>query len=547
MGAINVNGGTLTAVRVAFLKNKSPHGLAGAIFLNGGSATLDTCSFTGNSNTGGGAGAIQLDCVTAKGCVDRGGTISLVRCRFVGNTNAGHGAGAGAIQVDAGTMGLDGCSFEGNTEDDLDQGAGAIQVRGNASVLNGARSCSFFGGNSVPVCSGVVCPAPVPPPPTPPPTPPPGPGAGISVSMILTVCATLALGGALLFFNSRKAPQSKQSSLESPLLNGGAPVRGSVVNGSFLVSDEVKCNCCFCAKRRKERQQGALQSETPSVAGADEPPDAEKFTARTMRIGNADAGARGIWKAIGITENGPEHMRIVQNGMHEIEREFTTICGHCDAKDEERYRYIAEQKASHLAQKNGVQRDIGNEGKTLDDFLKHPNATKAELEKAHVLALRLYTSNSYTRLNTPFRWPAADGSPHPYAATVFWIWDAIRKLRAVLDPTHFPMTFYRGMKDMEVAKQFVERGGTEMACMSTSADKGEALKFAESRVPLLLQFEIENHMQCGADISWLSMYPEEKEWLFPPLTYLKVLKTSKAKSGEGKKRIPVYHIRAAIA
>ena len=151
MGAINVNGGTLTAVRVAFLKNKSPHGLAGAIFLNGGSATLDTCSFTGNSNTGGGAGAIQLDCTAAKraaGCVDRGGTMSLTRCSFVGNTNAGRGAGAGAIQVDGGTMVLDGCSFEGNTEDDLDQGAGAIQVCGNTSVLNGTRSCSFFGGNS---------------------------------------------------------------------------------------------------------------------------------------------------------------------------------------------------------------------------------------------------------------------------------------------------------------------------------------------------------------------------------------------------------------
>jgi hypothetical protein len=27
-------------------------------------------------------------------------------------------------------------------------------------------------------------------------------------------------------------------------------------------------------------------------------------------------------------------------------------------------------------------------------------------------------------------------------------------------------------------------------------------------------------MSCGADIQWLSMYPEEAEVLFPPLTYL---------------------------
>jgi hypothetical protein len=317
---------------------------------------------------------------------------------------------------------------------------------------------------------------------------------------------------------------------------------------SFYVGKKL-CACCFCEERREKRSVGGEEDEVkqPELPVEDETPDVEKFMARTMLIGKEDAAAHGIWKAIGIMENGPEHVRILTNGLREIEREFTTICGHCEQKDEERYRYIAEQEASHLPQDNGVQRDIGNEGKTLDDFLKHPSAVAAGLVKAHVLALRLYTSNSYTRLNSPFRWPAADGTPHPYAATVFWISDALKKLRAVLDPTHFPMTFYRGMKDMAVAKQFEERGGTEMACMSTSADKGEALKWAESRVPLLLQFEIENHMQCGADISWLSMYPEEKEWLFPPLTYLKVLKTSKTKSGEGKKRIPVYHIRTAIA
>ena len=263
-----------------------------------------------------------------------------------------------------------------------------------------------------------------------------------------------------------------------------------------------------------------------------------------MLIGKADSAAHGIWEATGLPEGGPEHMRILSNGLREIEREFTTICGHCDAKDAERYRYIASEKAALLLQRDeqgkptGVKRDAGNEGKTLDDFLNHEDAVKAKLKKEHVLALRLYTSNSYYRLNGPLRWPAADGTPHPYAATCFYIADALGKLRAVLQKKDFPKTFYRGMKDMEVMDEFVKEGGTEMACMSTSENKGEALTFAKSAVPLLLQIEVENPMQCGADISWLSMYPEEKEWLFPPLTYLDVLRQSATEDGT-----PVYHVR----
>ena len=38
---------------------------------------------------------------------------------------------------------------------------------------------------------------------------------------------------------------------------------------------------------------------------------------------------------------------------------------------------------------------------------------------------------------------------------------------------------------------------------------------------LLLKVEAGNMYDCGADIQWLSMYPAEKEVLFPPLTYMK--------------------------
>ncbi len=70
----------------------------------------------------------------------------------------------------------------------------------------------------------------------------------------------------------------------------------------------------------------------------------------------------------------------------------------------------------------------------------------------------------------------------------------------------------------------MKRGGTEMGCMSTTEDQAVARKFAkvgEQPNPLLLKVEATSLMDCGADIGWLSMYPEEKEVLFPPLTYLR--------------------------
>ena len=162
-------------------------------------------------------------------------------------------------------------------------------------------------------------------------------------------------------------------------------------------------------------------------------------------------------------------------------------------------------------------------------------AKKAKLKKEHVLALRLYSSNSYDRINKPLRdvltREPTDDTPHPYPATTFYVREAVLKLRACLDEKEFkiPKTFYRGMANMTVMGDFIEHGGTEMACMSTSEIKEEALKFAASKHPMLLQFEVETSVQCGADISWLSMYPDEKEWLFPPLTFLKFLEQSRDK------------------
>ena len=117
-------------------------------------------------------------------------------------------------------------------------------------------------------------------------------------------------------------------------------------------------------------------------------------------------------------------------------------------------------------------------------------------------------------------------------------------------------TFWRGLDDMAVSEDFMAQGGTEIGCMSTSESVGVARKFAKvgkTANPLLLKVEATSLMDCGADIGWLSMYPEEKEVLFPPLTYLRVVeqdkkkassffsksKTAQASGGDGAAQDPV--------
>jgi len=69
------------------------------------------------------------------------------------------------------------------------------------------------------------------------------------------------------------------------------------------------------------------------------------------------------------------------------------------------------------------------------------------------------------------------------------------------------------------------QGGLELAFMSTTTAKKEAMAYAR-RAPGMILFEIQQGFVArGASISWLSQYPDEEEILFPPLTALEVCGT----------------------
>jgi len=176
-------------------------------------------------------------------------------------------------------------------------------------------------------------------------------------------------------------------------------------------------------------------------------------------------------------------------------------------------------------------RDAGRGPVNLDYFLGHANVHDAELTKAHVVALRFYTTPAFKYLNSPLR-STSDfydkGKSHPLPKTVAYISEGIKKLRASYaikveaGTATSKLVLWRGLKNMALPKDFLtnQKGGTELAPMSTTTDLSVATKYACSGESVLLKISLDNFMQYGADLQWLSAFPGEEEVLYPPLTYL---------------------------
>ena len=161
--------------------------------------------------------------------------------------------------------------------------------------------------------------------------------------------------------------------------------------------------------------------------------------------------------------------------------------------------------------------DRGHTGWTLEDFCDTLSSEHAGLQKEHVVALRLYTSDSFRLFNDSMR---TKRRPHPIRFTVYVLNDALKKLRKVKakeNPNEYNQIKYlwRGMKDMTLDfEEFKRKGGTELAPMSTSDDYDVAKAYADSRMGLIFELETQGNTR-GVDISEFSMYPKEREFLYP--------------------------------
>jgi len=192
---------------------------------------------------------------------------------------------------------------------------------------------------------------------------------------------------------------------------------------------------------------------------------------------------------------------------------------------------------------DGVRKDrtrTDGRGMMLADFVEAGRRKVSNLSEANVLALRLYTTAAFRSMNAPLRL----GQQHRMPATIAQLAQGLSKLRAAAQDTQGPASdstsakpvqkrsgsgvkelsqvheLWRGMSNVQSTDAFRQQGGSEAAPMSTTSDPVVAVAYGQSRRCLLLKIVASNFVHLGADLSWLSAFPAEKEILYPPLTFL---------------------------
>jgi hypothetical protein len=286
----------------------------------------------------------------------------------------------------------------------------------------------------------------------------------------------------------------------------------------------------------KEAAGASAQGSGPS-SPSPPPPAApaaeEKFYARDLILGQAEEAAGSLRETLGL--NTEEFSAKLALGEKAIEMEFEA---HGSDEDKANLHYVLHCKAAgmetmpeHLKAQiqsrkyhggvlNVGELDQGHEGMSLGDFVVHEKAQIANLDRCETLAMRMYTSSSYPCFNRPLR---EQTRPHPFAMSVYHLAEGVRKMRKVaakLDPAEWnkPVELWRGMADMRLdTDAFMANGGSERALMSTSRSKGVAQQYAASKCPLIFKY-ITRALGRGVAIDFLSIYPKEKEYLYPPLT-----------------------------
>jgi len=251
----------------------------------------------------------------------------------------------------------------------------------------------------------------------------------------------------------------------------------------------------------------------------------KKYVGELLRYGTPIEARQGLHKSLGVSLKRLQEM--LSEGEDAILTEYSQhLSTDRDAlgwSDGDWLHYVLSQPADEKALPTGftsTKLDKGHKGMTLDDFVKHPNAVAADLDRATVLALRLYTTSAWKAINRPLR----EGRKHPYPALVAHLVNGITKLRTVAakKADQRPVECFRGLK-IEPSDEFFSRGCTDLSFMSAmrcdkkNAERSVTADGANASVLIRMQLMPE---QLGADISFLSCFPGEAEHLYGPGVYI---------------------------
>ena len=279
--------------------------------------------------------------------------------------------------------------------------------------------------------------------------------------------------------------------------------------------------------------------------------DQDKYDTEKLVMGLPPDAGLGINPFLNYPGGEDALLREAGKGLDAINKEIDT---HGTPEEKECRDYVLYHGAgsSDKTFQNGWKRDCDPDtGKVLEsrqipdaqahggkrcmcfsDFMDHPITKFCKLTEAQVFALRYYTTAGFKGINWPLRESKRrqQKEPHKLAVLVFILAGAIKKLRAWAGKAanaQDPADLFRGMSQREIFDEFMKQGGTELALMSTTAELWVALKYTvghKDHINTLLWLRTENFMDRGVDLEWLSAFPHEKEYLYPPLSYLKPLR-----------------------
>ena len=274
-------------------------------------------------------------------------------------------------------------------------------------------------------------------------------------------------------------------------------------------------------------QQGNARAHRVSEGGTEHGVLGQRFGSKFVApVDKFVFGSRADWEG-GLLEK-LEHGALIKRS---VEAECTSHGS--ELKDE--YYYIVKQRAKHKTTPHG-EYDLGHDGLTLKDFLLRATERGATLTLVEVAVLRMYTTLFYRPWNNALRGLDPSFQPDDGASLKGWatciavLFSAVMKLSGVAsrDAEGSPIKrVWRGVdeSERELPDRFLKSckenqgypGGAEQAFSSTTTDPFTAHNFSggwrASGTILEIDFGAGSR---GADVSFLSCYPLERELLLPP-------------------------------